>query len=98
MKVDATDWTGQKLCQGRYFVKCKLGEGGMASVYLADDNTLGSQVVIKVPRAEVLQEMDFAARFTREVRSLVRLVHPHILKVFDAGEHNDLPFAVSQYL
>src|SRR5262249_28308034 len=44
------------------------------------------------------EDRDFARRFAREIRSLVELVHPHIVKVFDFGQHEGLPFAVLQYL
>jgi hypothetical protein len=46
----------------------------------------------------VLANPDFRARFQREIQSLTRLSHPHIVQVYDAGEHEGLPFAVLQYL
>src|ERR1043165_4538724 len=92
------DWTGQQLANDRYLVGRKLGEGGMAIIYLAQDRNLGNKVVIKAPRAEMLNDKDFSARFTREIRSLVQMSHPHILKILDVGQHNGFPFAVLQYL
>jgi serine/threonine protein kinase len=83
----------------RYEVLGKLGEGGMGLVYRAHDLRLDTDVVIKVPRATLLEEdADFAARFDREIRALVKLSHPHIVKVLDVGKHDGLPFAVMQYL
>jgi serine/threonine-protein kinase len=79
-------------------VLSELGQGGMGSVYLAHDRNLDTQVVIKVPRSPLLDEVDFAARFQREICSLVKLVHPHIVKILDAGEEDGLPFGVMQYL
>jgi serine/threonine protein kinase len=79
-------------------IEAKLGEGGMGFVYRAHDGNLDCDVVIKVPRASMLEDPEFAGRFAREVRSLVRLVHPQIVKVLDVGEHDGLPFAVMQYL
>src|SRR5205807_9137049 len=76
----------------------KLGEGGMGFVYRARDLRLDCDVVIKVPRRAMLEDAEFAGRFAREIRSLVRLAHPHIVKVSDVGEHDGLPFAVMQYL
>src|ERR1043165_6066061 len=75
------DWTGQQVANGRYIVGRKLAEGGMAIIYLAQDRNLGNIVVIKAPRAEMLSDKDFTARFTREICSLAELSHPHILKV-----------------
>lgn len=98
MPTETVNWIGALLCGKRYEVTAKLGEGGMGVVYQARDLHLNSQVVIKVPRLAMLQDPDFAGRFAREVRSLVRLVHPHIVKVTDVGEFSDIPFAVMQYL
>ena len=46
----------------------------------------------------MMEDPEFAGRFAREIRSLVKLVHPHIVKVMDVGEQDGLPFAVMQYL
>jgi WD40 repeat protein/tRNA A-37 threonylcarbamoyl transferase component Bud32 len=98
MTIATASWVGLTLAAGRYEVTAKLGEGGMGSVYRARDHHLGCEVVIKVPRRSLLEEAEFAGRFAREIRSLVRLAHPHIVKVTDVGEHDGLPFAVMQYL
>jgi serine/threonine protein kinase len=97
MATDTASWVGRVLA-GRYRVLARLGEGGMAYVYRARDDRLGGDVVIKAPRRSILEEPDFAGRFAREVRSLVRLVHPHIVKALDIGEEVGVPFAVLQYL
>ncbi len=97
MAVETASWIGALLA-GRYEVTRKLGEGGMGFVYRARDRNLDSDVVIKVPRAAMLEDADFAGRFTREVRSLVKLAHPAIVKVTDVGEHDGTPYAVLQYL
>jgi serine/threonine-protein kinase len=98
MAQSGTEWTGQTLAQGRYLVRAKLGEGGMGFVYRALDQNLDADVVIKVPRRAMLDDPEFADRFAREVRSLVKLAHPCIVKVTDVGEHDGLPYAVMQYL
>ncbi len=92
------DWCGLSLSQGRYLVRAKLGEGGMGFVYRALDRNLEAEVVVKVPRRAMLDDPEFAGRFAREVRSLVKLAHPRIVKVTDVGEHDGLPYAVMQYL
>jgi serine/threonine-protein kinase len=98
MAKKPTDWTGLTLSDGRYRFESKLGEGGMGIVYRAHDTRLGMDVVIKVPRRAMLDDPAFADRFAREIRSLVRLSHPNIVKVTDVGVYEGLPFAVMQYL
>jgi len=92
------DWTGIDLSGGRYRVTAKLGEGGMGFVFRAHDGKLQADVVIKVPRRTLMADDEFAQRFSREIRSLVRLSHPHIVKITDVDEHDGLPFAVMQFL
>lgn len=82
----------------RYRIDSKLGEGGMGSVYLAHDVRLETQVVVKVPHRTMIHEPGFKERFQREIRSLLRLRHPHIVSILDVGEDADLPFVVMQYL
>ncbi|MFN4258772.1 MAG: SUMF1/EgtB/PvdO family nonheme iron enzyme [Gemmataceae bacterium] len=98
MTINTASWLGQTLADGRYQVRTKLGEGGMSLVFLAEDCLTHDEVVLKVPRPAILDTPDFAGRFTREVRSLLTLVHPHIVKVLDLGEHEGIPFVVLQYL
>ncbi|WP_435007690.1 protein kinase domain-containing protein [Tundrisphaera lichenicola] len=98
MTIPRIDWVGLTLSAGRYRVTSKLGEGGMGFVYKAWDRNIEADVVVKVPRGSMLEQPDFAARFAREIRSLVRLSHPQIVKVSDVGENEGLPFAVMQYL
>lgn len=91
-------WEGAALAGGRYQVIARIGEGGMGLVYRARDHNLDADVVIKVPRAAMLEDPEFAARFAREVRSLVRLAYPHIVRITDVGSHEGRPYAVMQYL
>ena len=92
------DWVGKVLSGGRYRVDAKLGEGGMGAVYRAWDHNLEADVVVKVPRRALLDDAEAVTRFDREVRALVQLAHPHVVRVADVGRHEDLPFAVMQYL
>lgn len=88
-----------RLIDNRYRVTGMLGAGGMASAYLATDERMeGRKVVVKVPHQEVLVAPDFMKRFEYEIRQLVELDHPHIVKVHDTGEIDGRPFAVLQYL
>ncbi len=97
MAHDPSKWVGQALSAGRYRVTGRLGAGGMALVFRAHDRNLDTDVVLKVPRPEMLVEADFAARFASEIRSMVKLAHPHVVKINDVGEHQGLPFAVMQF-
>jgi len=83
---------------GRYHVLEKIGQGGMAVVYKALDTTLERYVAIKVilPYSEYSDQ--FLARFNREARTLARLTHPNILKIFDYGEYENHPFLVMEYI
>src|SRR3954452_9309807 len=98
MTIRPDDWEGLTLGQGRYLITAKLGEGGMGSVYRAVDRNIEADVVIKIPRQAMMEDPEFAGRFTREIRSLVKLSHPHIVKVTDVGEWEGTPFAVMQFL
>ncbi len=98
MTTTSNQWVGMSLAQGRYRITAKLGEGGMGFVYRAVDQNIDSEVVIKVPRQAMMDDPEFAGRFTREIRSLVKLSHPHIVKVTDVGTFEDIPFAVMQFL
>jgi|GEM_PF-4406993 len=92
------DWLGLELANGRYRVEAKLGEGGMGTVYRAWDHNLEDKVVIKVPVAGSMVNEEFVRRFEQEARALVKLQHPHVVRVIDVGKHQGLPFAVMQYL
>jgi serine/threonine-protein kinase len=98
MTTETKGWVGVVLSGGRYEVTGLLGAGGMGFVYRALDRNLACDVVIKAPRPEVAGDPEFAARFGREIRSLVQLSHPHVVKILDVGSHESLPFAVMQFL
>ena len=66
-----------------YYVIEKLGEGGMGSVYLAEDTHLGRRVAIKFLTSS---DRHYRARFLREARAVSTLSHAHIAAVFDYGE------------
>lgn len=92
------DLTGTTIGGGRYQVSSKLGEGSMGLVYRAYDNRLETEVVIKIPTSATLSDPEFAERFNREIRSLVKLSHPHIVGILDVGDHSGVPFVVMQFL
>ncbi|MFN2616881.1 MAG: Stk1 family PASTA domain-containing Ser/Thr kinase [Thermoleophilaceae bacterium] len=72
---------------GRYRIVSRIGSGGMADVYLADDTHLGRQVALKVLHRRFAQDQEFVERFRREASSAAGLQHPNVVGVFDRGEH-----------
>jgi eukaryotic-like serine/threonine-protein kinase len=86
----------QALIKGRYRVGRRLGEGGMATVYLGHDLLLGRDVAIKSPRPQFSADPGFRARFEREARAAAALSHPNIIDVYDVGEDDGTPFIVME--
>jgi len=86
----------QALIKGRYRVGRRLGEGGMAIVYLGHDLLLGRDVAIKSPRPQFSADPGFRARFEREARAAASLSHPNIIDVYDVGEDEGTPFIVME--
>ncbi len=70
---------------GDYRLIRRLGEGGMGTVFLAEQEALGRQVALKVIRADLFGSTTTSQRFQREARSLARLQHPGVVTVFDFG-------------
>ena len=91
------DLTGRTL-EDRWRVEGVLGKGGMGTVYKATDLRLDRTVVLKVPHPRFLAEEGFRERFEREIRSLIVLEHPHVVKVHDVGAWRGVPYAVLQFL
>jgi len=91
-------WIGRSLEHDRYQIDSVLGEGGMGTVYLADDRKLKQQVVVKMPHLYLLRDESTKQRFLREVRALVDLPHAHVVRIIDVGEVDETPYMVMQYL
>ena len=80
---------------GRYEVKRFLGEGGKKRVYLAQDTLLDREVAFALIKTEGLDEVS-RTRITREAQAMGRLgSHPHIVTVFDLGDHDGQPYMVT---
>jgi serine/threonine-protein kinase len=79
--------------RGRYSIERKLGEGGMAVVFLAQDERHDRSVALKVLRPDLAHEIG-AERFLREIKIAARLTHPHILPLYDSGEADGFLFYV----
>ena len=94
-----TSFVGQDI--GRYNVVEQLGQGGMATVYRAYDTRLEREVALKFIRREEIGPAyldQLFKRFEREAKSLAQLSHPNIVKVYDYGEFEGVPYLVMEYL
>ncbi|MEE8146276.1 MAG: protein kinase, partial [Longimicrobiales bacterium] len=83
--------------EGRYAIDRELGEGGMATVYLADDLRHERKVALKVLKPELAAVVG-AERFLAEIKTTAHLQHPHILALFDSGEADGFVFYVMPYV
>ncbi|WP_250302416.1 MULTISPECIES: Stk1 family PASTA domain-containing Ser/Thr kinase [unclassified Streptomyces] len=95
-------YAGDSVAGGRYQLRDLLGEGGMASVYLAYDAALDRQVAIKTLHTELGREQSFRERFRREAQAVAKLSHTNIVSVFDTGEDTLgdalMPYIVMEYV
>ena len=83
---------------GRYEVKRFLGEGGKKKVYLAQDTLLDREVAFALIKTEGLDDIS-RTRITREAQAMGRLgSHPHIVTVFDLGDHEGQPYMVTELM
>ena len=100
MTPTSDDWIGKEVAAGRYKILGRIGQGSMGRVYLAYDHHLETDVVLKFPVAadKAAAGPEFLDRFAREIRSLVQLSHPHVVKVFDVGDLEGHPFVVMEFL
>ena len=74
------------LVDGRYRIIGRIGSGGMADVYEAEDTQLGRRIALKLLYRRFAEDPDFVERFRREASSAAALNHPNVVQVFDRGE------------
>jgi serine/threonine-protein kinase len=82
---------------GRYALERELGQGGMATVYLATDLRHHRKVALKVLKPELAAVLG-PERFLSEIQTTANLQHPHLLALFDSGEADGLLFYVMPYI
>ena len=86
------------LFDGRYRILRKLGSGGMANVYLAEDEDLGRRVAIKILNERYANDELFNERFRREAKSAAALSHPNIVAIYDRGEADGIPYIAMEVI
>jgi hypothetical protein len=82
----------------RYRVTRRIASGGMATVYACEDQVLGRLVAVKVLAPAFATDQNALARFQREARAVARVSdHPHVVTIYDIGEHEGAAFIVMEY-
>src|SRR5919204_1336121 len=96
--MSVSDTLLDKVLDGRYRLVRKLGTGGMANVYLAEDQELGRRLAIKMLDERHAQDEQFVERFRREAKNAAGLSHPNIVSIYDRGEANGTYYIAMEYL
>ena len=86
------------LIDGRYKVLSRLGRGGMADVFLAEDQQLGRKVAVKLLHQRFAEDPGFVERFRREARAAAGLQHANVVSVYDRGEYDGTYYIAMEYL
>ena len=86
------------IVDGRYRVLSRLGSGGMADVFLAEDQQLGRKVALKLLHRRFAEDPGFVERFRREAQAAAGLQHPNVVSVYDRGSHDGTYYIVMEYL
>jgi eukaryotic-like serine/threonine-protein kinase len=96
--VATTDTLLNRVFDGRYVIRRRLGSGGMADVYLAEDQELGRQVALKMLNERHAADEQFVERFRREAQNAAGLNHPNIVSIFDRGRAEGTYYIAMEYL
>src|SRR3954447_14235443 len=80
------------IIDGRYRAVKRLGAGGMAEVWCAEDSVLGRRVALKLLGSHLAEDPEFRERFRREARAAAGLTHPNIVGIFDRSEWDGTPY------
>src|SRR5215472_15670713 len=86
------------LIDGRYRVVSRLGAGGMADVFLAEDEQLGRKVALKLLYQRFADDPGFVERFRREAQAAAGLQHPNVVSVYDRGSFDGTYYIAMEYL
>src|SRR5215204_662906 len=88
----------QTIVDGRYRILHRLGAGGMAEVYCAEDSQLGRRVALKLLYRHFAADAEFVERFRREASAAAGLQHPNVVQVFDRGQWDGTYYIAMEYL
>lgn len=97
MNVTTGNLAGRML-NNRYQITERIGLGGMAEVYRAQDNVLGRMVAVKVMLPQYAEDATFAARFRQEAAAAANLQSPYIVNVYDWGQDNGTYYIVMEFV
>src|SRR6202051_2828601 len=86
------------LIDERYRVISRVGSGGMADVYCAEDVQLGRRVAVKMLHERFAADEEFVERFRREASSAAGLSHANVVSVYDRGEWGDPYYIAMEYI
>jgi eukaryotic-like serine/threonine-protein kinase len=86
------------IVDGRYKLVSRLGAGGMADVFLAEDQQLGRKVAVKLLHRRFAEDPGFVERFRREAQAAAGLQHPNVVSVYDRGAFDDTYYIAMEYL
>src|SRR5258708_3241230 len=86
------------IVDGRYRVISRLGSGGMADVFCAEDQQLGRKVALKLLHRRFAEDPGFVERFRREAQAAAGLQHPNVVSVYDRGSYDGTYYIAMEYL
>ncbi|HEY1015564.1 MAG TPA: protein kinase, partial [Herpetosiphonaceae bacterium] len=93
-----TNQSQPRVLNNRFQLDRKLGQGGMATVYLGRDLRLGRPVAVKILHGQYAGDDQFLRRFKHEADAAAQLGHPNIVRVYDVGSDGDLHYIVMEYI
>ena len=88
----------KKVFGERYKITERIGIGGMAEVFKAQDSTLGRTVAVKVMLPQYAADRTFAARFRQEAQAAANLTSPYIVNIYDWGQDDGMYYIVMEYV
>jgi tRNA A-37 threonylcarbamoyl transferase component Bud32 len=96
--VERPGWEPGRVVAGRYAIARRLGGGSMGDVFLAEDRLLNKEVALKVLRPVLAQNRDTVRRFFREVALAHSVTHRNVVRIYDTGEEDGLPYFTMERL
>ena len=88
----------ESVVDGRYRILDRVGTGGMADVYCAQDLQLGRRIALKILHPRFAEDPEFVERFRREASSAAGLQHQHVVSVYDRGEYDGTYYIAMEYV